>query len=78
MTHNTINLEDNKQTQFHIINKISGVVLVGFGIALIIGTLFYGEKLEWCPSKRKEVYLNEYSDGHWKFYSSCSSLLPFI
>jgi threonine/homoserine/homoserine lactone efflux protein len=29
----------------HIINKISGVVLVGFGIALIIGTLFYGEKL---------------------------------
>ncbi|HEX6914559.1 MAG TPA: LysE family translocator [Chitinophagaceae bacterium] len=28
----------------HIINKISGVVLVGFGIALIIGTLFY-EKL---------------------------------
>ena len=29
----------------HIINKVSGVVLVGFGIALIIGTLFYGEKL---------------------------------
>lgn len=29
----------------HIINKISGVVLIGFGIALIIGTLFYGEKL---------------------------------
>lgn len=29
----------------HIINKISGVVLVGFGIALIIGTLFYGENL---------------------------------
>jgi len=30
----------------HIINKISGVILVGFGIALIIGTLFYGDNLE--------------------------------
>lgn len=29
----------------HIINKISGLILVGFGVALIIGTLFYGEKL---------------------------------
>lgn len=25
----------------HIINKVSGVVLVGFGIALILGTMFY-------------------------------------
>jgi threonine/homoserine/homoserine lactone efflux protein len=29
----------------HIINKVSGVVLVGFGIALILGTLFYSDKL---------------------------------
>jgi threonine/homoserine/homoserine lactone efflux protein len=29
----------------HIINKISGLVLVGFGIALILGTLFYGDNL---------------------------------
>jgi len=29
----------------HIINKISGLILFGFGIALIVGTLFYGEKL---------------------------------
>lgn len=29
----------------HIINKISGVILFGFGIALIVGTIFYGEKL---------------------------------
>jgi len=29
----------------HFINKLSGLVLVGFGIALIIGTLFYGDKL---------------------------------
>ncbi len=29
----------------HLINKLSGVILVGFGIALIIGTLFYGDKL---------------------------------
>lgn len=29
----------------HIINKISGLVLVGFGIALIIGTLFYSESI---------------------------------
>jgi len=30
----------------HIINKVSGLVLVGFGIALIIGTLFYGDNLK--------------------------------
>jgi threonine/homoserine/homoserine lactone efflux protein len=29
----------------HLINKVSGVVLVGFGIALILGTLFYGDNL---------------------------------
>ena len=29
----------------HIINKVSGLVLVGFGIALIIGTIFYGDRL---------------------------------
>jgi threonine/homoserine/homoserine lactone efflux protein len=30
----------------HLINKLSGLVLVGFGVALIIGTLFYGDKLQ--------------------------------
>ena len=30
----------------HIINKISGVILFGFGIALLVATLFYGEKIE--------------------------------
>ncbi len=29
----------------HIINKVSGVILVGFGIALILGTIFYGDKV---------------------------------
>jgi threonine/homoserine/homoserine lactone efflux protein len=29
----------------HIINKISGLILVGFGIALILGTLLYGDKV---------------------------------
>lgn len=29
----------------HLINKLSGLILVGFGIALIIGTIFYGDKL---------------------------------
>ncbi len=29
----------------HLINKLSGLILVGFGIALIIGTLFYGDKI---------------------------------
>jgi threonine/homoserine/homoserine lactone efflux protein len=30
----------------HIINKISGIILVGFGIALILGTIFYGDKVK--------------------------------
>lgn len=29
----------------HLINKLSGLILVGFGIALILGTLFYSRKL---------------------------------
>ncbi|MDE3234387.1 MAG: LysE family translocator [Bacteroidota bacterium] len=29
----------------HIINKISGIILIGFGIALILGTLEFGSKL---------------------------------
>lgn len=29
----------------HIINKLSGLILVGFGIALIVGTVFYSKKL---------------------------------
>jgi threonine/homoserine/homoserine lactone efflux protein len=30
----------------HLINKLSGLILIGFGIALIIGTVFYGNKLK--------------------------------
>lgn len=29
----------------HIINKLSGLILVGFGIALILGTVLYGKKI---------------------------------
>jgi len=30
----------------HIINKVSGAILVGFGIALILGTIFYGDRIK--------------------------------
>jgi threonine/homoserine/homoserine lactone efflux protein len=30
----------------HLINKLSGLILIGFGIALIIGTVFYSDKLK--------------------------------
>lgn len=29
----------------HLINRINGIILIGFGIALIIGLLFYGQRL---------------------------------
>jgi threonine/homoserine/homoserine lactone efflux protein len=29
----------------HIINQLSGLILVGFGVALILGTLLYGDKV---------------------------------
>lgn len=29
----------------HVINRLSGVILIGFGIALILGTIFYGDKV---------------------------------
>jgi threonine/homoserine/homoserine lactone efflux protein len=29
----------------HLINRINGIILIGFGVALIIGLLFYGQRL---------------------------------
>jgi hypothetical protein len=29
-----------------LINRINGVILIGFGVALIIGLLFYGRHLD--------------------------------
>jgi threonine/homoserine/homoserine lactone efflux protein len=29
-----------------LINRVNGIILIGFGIALIIGLLFYGQHLE--------------------------------
>jgi DUF1009 family protein len=29
----------------HLLNQINGVILIGFGIILIIGILFYGQHL---------------------------------
>ena len=30
----------------HLINRINGVILIGFGVALIVGLLFYGQRLD--------------------------------
>lgn len=30
----------------HLINRVNGVILIGFGIALIIGLMFYGHQLD--------------------------------
>jgi len=29
-----------------LINRVNGVILIGFGVALIIGLLFYGQHLD--------------------------------
>jgi threonine/homoserine/homoserine lactone efflux protein len=29
-----------------LINRINGVILIGFGVALIVGLLFYGQRLD--------------------------------
>ena len=30
----------------HLINRVNGVILIGFGVALIVGLLFYGQHLD--------------------------------
>jgi threonine/homoserine/homoserine lactone efflux protein len=30
----------------HLINRLNGVILIGFGIALIVGLMFYGHRLD--------------------------------